>query len=393
MKKRQLWLVFVLMFALMVTGDSGARAADIPIEERAKVALDLMKGKIPYPGKAVTYTGKPITMRYSTFFAEPSGSWQEAMKYTFERLKDWTNGKIVTKNYFSNTLHGARDGFKALQSDISDLAHAYSIWHTGSFKLMQVFALPFLFPDAPVGVIVANELYPKYLKKEYERMGVYCGGIGMTATYNFLSKKPIRKLEDLKGMKVRTPGGTMSEAIKALGGVPVMLPFSEYYTGFQRGVIDVVCAHDAAFTVTKVDELGKYRTVLQFFSANMEYAYSKDFFDRQPKDLKTFLVHWQQLQRQINAQVYFEGLGAKSRVMMEKRGIETIILPPAEMKRWKDRVRPIEDQWVDKMEKEGVPAKALLDDLRKLTEKYSAMSWNDIMKQTMEKPVMGMIDF
>ena len=393
MKIRQLSLKVFLLFAFILTGAASTLAAGSSFEERTKVAQDLMMGKIPYPGPPITYTGKPIKMRYSSFISEASGSWTSALINMHKRLKEWSNGKLYTKNYFSNTLHGARDGFKALESNISDYAHGYSIWHTGSFKLLQVFALPFLFPNAPVGVMVANELYPKYLKKEYERMNVYAGGIGMTATYNFLSKKPIRNLEDLKGLKVRTPGGTMSEAIKALGAVPVALPFSEYYTGFQRGVIDVVCSHDAGFTVTKVDELGKYRTELKFFSANMELAYSKDFFNKLPKDLKTLLVHWQQMTRQVNAQMYFEGLGAKSRVIMEKKGIENIVLSPKEMQRWKDRVRPIQEQWITKMEKEGLPAKALVADIQKLTEKYSAMSWNDLMKQTMEKPVMGMIDF
>lgn len=68
--------------------------------------------------------------------------------------------------------------------------------------------------------------------------GVKLVGVGMTGAESFVSKKPLRKIEDFKGVKLRAPTGPVQRLFTAFGAAPVNLPSSEIYTSLDKSVID-----------------------------------------------------------------------------------------------------------------------------------------------------------
>jgi TRAP-type mannitol/chloroaromatic compound transport system substrate-binding protein len=84
--------------------------------------------------------------------------------------------------------------------------------------------------DTGGGLALARELYARY--------NVYFVGPVWYGTESLVSKKPIRKLEDFKGVKIRAPQGLGQDIFQKLGAAPVNLPGSEVYTALERGVID-----------------------------------------------------------------------------------------------------------------------------------------------------------
>ena len=70
-----------------------------------------------------------------------------------------------------------------------------------------------------------EELYPEYIKAEYEKAGVKLAYWSVTNDYFLVAtRKPVKTLADLKGMKIRSGGGLHSDVLKAIGAVPVMMP-------------------------------------------------------------------------------------------------------------------------------------------------------------------------
>jgi TRAP-type C4-dicarboxylate transport system substrate-binding protein len=392
MKERRIWLTALVLVLFVLAGTKGW-TAEPSIQEKVKMAEDWIAGKIPYTGPPVKYTGPPITIRYSTFMSQGSKQFYDMYSAAAKQLEKESNGKLVLKGYFSNVLHGPRDGFKACVDNITDYTHGYSLWQPKSFNMLPGLALPFAFPDSVVSQIVAEKLAPKYFKKEYEQLGVDLAGIQVTRPYHLLSKKPIRKLEDVKGLKIRSGGGIMADIVKALGAIPVMLPASEFYTGFQRGVFDAILSHDTGFVVFRVNEIGKYVTELFITQGNTEFALNKKFFDGLPRDLKVIFYNWLRKYNAIYEQIYYEKEGVFARQKMEKDGIKTIILPPEEKKRWEAAVDPVWDKFVKQNEAKGLPAKAMVRDMRALSKKYSVVPWNEVMKEVISNPVQGLIDF
>ena len=84
---------------------------------------------------------------------------------------------------------------------------------------------------------------------------------------------------------------------------------------------------------------------------------------------------------------------AKAIEIYKQNGVEMIVLPEEELARWRAAMKPVLDQWAAKYEARGLPARELLADIERLTEKYNHMDGEDIFNLIVEKPVPGIIDY
>ena len=338
----------------------------------------------------LTYTGAPITWRFSAHFPLKHPLFNIYNPF-FEMVKKETNGKLLFKVFAAGSLHGGTDGFKACANNITDMTLGYPSWNAGSFQLMHVMEMPFAFPTPYVASMVGEELYPKYFKKEYENLDVYFGEFHTTTPTHILSKKPIRKLDDLKGMKIRTSGGGTSDILKNLGGVPVFLPTSEVYNALQRGMIDGVLMPRQDLFSFKAQEVGKYLTEIGAYMVPIPTCINRKAFDGLPNDLKKIvykqLRKLSQLAPTINTPSDLEAVEN-----MKKAGVEIITMSPSELEKARKLVEPLWEEFIKKNEARGLPAKQMVEELRSLTKKYSAWSPEQLMKKATEEPIRGIID-
>ena len=357
---------------------------------RTKAARDYVEGKLNVPEYKITYTGKPITIRFSSFVSASVPLWK-VFHGAFKQLEKESKGKLIVKEYPGGVLHAMTDGFKAVRNGITDMTQCYVSYQPTSFQLMHGTANSGLFPDAVVGAAVATKIYPEYFKKEYENMGVYLARASMTPPYDLVSKKPVHRLEDLKGMKIRAVGGVQADQMRAIGATPVFVSTPESYTAFQRGTVDGVVGHDAAFISFRTAEPAKAWADLRFATVELDYCMRKEFYDGLPPDLKKVFYEWLQRWNMADAQLWFEAYASSARTKMKAMGIEMVTLEPAERQRILDAMGKVDDQWVAKMEKKGLPGKKLLSDIHRLVAEDSKKSWNELFMETVNKPVQGLV--
>ncbi len=124
-----------------------------------------------------------------------------------------------------------------------------------------------------------------------EPYGVHLIGAAATGLEAFVTKKPIRTVADLKGLKVRAPEGMVYDIFQKAGAAPVNLPGSEVYTGLEKGVIDA-----ADYTVFATNhaqgfhKFARYPSYPGFHSLPMvDVSINKAIWDKLPEDLKTIL--------------------------------------------------------------------------------------------------------
>ena len=77
---------------------------------------------------------------------------------------------------------------------------------------------------------------------------------------------------------------------------------------------------------------------------------------------------------------------AKALDAYKAANVEMIKLTPAELKRFKDKLQPVVDAWADELEKDKLPARALLRDIQTLSAKYQSMTPDELMKLSIENP-------
>jgi TRAP-type C4-dicarboxylate transport system substrate-binding protein len=351
-----------------------------------------LDGEIKANFPPVTYNGPPITIRFSSFIT-PNSLIVPLFDKAFLRLREATNGKLILRPFWGNTLSNAQRGaFESIAGGVADAGQAYVLFNPGGFTTHLALGLPFLFESSADAAWTTTELYPKYLKKEYEAKGVYLLRVTSTPPQQILTKVPLEKLEDLKGKKIWVPGGVAIDVMRSLGAVPTPLQTSEAYLAFQNNVVDALLTHDTGTKQFRFAELTKYRAVTNLMVSVVETGINKTFFDKLSPDLKQVLVHWAQLWNQVETESYFHDEAKQARAELEQRGVKSTVLSPDELARWKAAAQPAVDSVVNGLEAKGAPAKQFLADVAATAAKWRKRSADEVTKQLLDRPLPGIID-
>ena len=360
------------------------------IDKATSAAQKWGNGELDANAPKVTYDGPTIIVRTS-LHTPASASSSRTWKGQFDALERMSNGKIKAEHGWGATVHHVSKGFEAARDNLTDAAPCWSFYKSNSFPMMQSLFLPGISPNAAAHSLMAENLYDKYYRSEYERQNVYLGRIRATTPYIFFSKKPIGKMEDLKGQKIRSGGGIHAAVVKALGGSPISMSSGEFYSAFQRGILDVVALSDAATETFKINEIATHRTYANLSRVILEMCLNKQWVDALPADLKTVVDHWGRAAAQYDSQMTFIYYGAKARETFHKQDMKFVGISKAEEKRWQDAVQPVIDEYIQKNEAAGRPAKQLVADMRAFVEKHKNQTPNDIFMEAVKHPVTGVI--
>lgn len=132
-----------------------------------------------------------------------------------------------------------------------------------------------------------NELYAELI----EPYGLHFVGAGATEPEAFISKVPIRHVEDLKGVKLRAPEGMVFEIFAKAGAAPVALPASEIFTALDKGVVDA--ADNTVFATNQAQglhEFAHYPMYPGFHSLPLiDVSMNKDLWDSLPEDIQAIM--------------------------------------------------------------------------------------------------------
>lgn len=157
-----------------------------------------------------------------------------------KNVAEATKGRVKIEVYPSQTLVKGPDILRAVRSGVVDLGWCFHGYWPDLMPLSDVITLPGLpMATAEKGSEVLWRLYERFppIRREFADAPPL---LMWTSNPYFLltSKKQIKTLEDLKGLKIRVTGGPPTEQIKALGAVPTPVPMPDVYQALDKGVID-----------------------------------------------------------------------------------------------------------------------------------------------------------
>ncbi|MGE0312563.1 MAG: TRAP transporter substrate-binding protein [Lautropia sp.] len=178
---------------------------------------------------------------------------QEVSKATSSRIKCNQLAKPVAPP--PGTFDAVRDGL----ADVSFGVHGYT---PGRYVLTQLVELPFLGGESAETTSLAYQtVYDKYLAKLNEHKGLKVLAVFTHGPGNvFNSKRPIEKIEDFDGLKIRVGGGMVNDIGKAIGVNITLKPASQAYELLSSGVMDGVFFPAESVKGFKLEKLIKYRT-------------------------------------------------------------------------------------------------------------------------------------
>jgi len=300
---------------------------------------------------------KPIELSYSIFFPAPHKQTVLATEWAQE-IEKRTGGAVKITLFPGGTLTPADKCYDGVVKGISDIGMSVFAYTRGKFPLTEVIDLPLGYKSGVAATRLINLYRSKFQPKEFDEVKVmylHAHGPGLLHT-----KKPVRRLEDLKGMKIRSTG-LSAKVAAALGGVPVAMPMGETYDALSRGVVDGSMAPLEAL------EGWKWGEVVKYTSESVGAAYSTGFFVVMNKEKWNSLPPAvQKVIEQVNKEWIektgrlWEAIDKSGRDYSLKRGNEIILLPKEEDERWARAVQPILDDYVASMKEKGLPGEEAL---------------------------------
>lgn len=311
---------------------------------------------------------KVIELSYSIFFPPAHVQCVTAEAWARE-IEKRTNGRVKIKTYPGGTLTRADQCYEGVINGISDLGMSCLAYTRGRFPLLEGLDLPLGYPNGMVATRVATELVEKYKPAEMADTHVlylHAHGPGLLA-----SKKPVKALEDVKGMKVRGTGLSL-KIVEALGGTPVAMPQPDTYEALQKGVVDA--------TLCPIETLKGWRqaevvncvtdaTAVGYTTA-MFVVMNKQKWEKLPPDIQKVFTEVSAEWVAKSGEAW-DKADADGREFTKGLQREIITLSPEEQQRWRKAVEPVLTAYVAAAKEKALPGEQFLKDAQDLIARSS----------------------
>jgi TRAP-type transport system periplasmic protein len=291
-----------------------------------------------------------------------------ALQPWVKKVEEATKGRVKIEIYPGQTLVKGPDIWNAVKTGMADMGWCFHGYWADMTPLSDVITLPFFpFKTAEKGSEVLWKLYEKFPSIQQEYKDVQPLTLWASSPYFLITtKKQVKTIEDLRGMKIRVVGGPPTEQMKALGAIPTLIPMPDTYLSMDRGVIDGMGAPWEAIHAFRLYEIVKYYTILPLSAVYFSMSMNKAKWESLPKDVQQAIMSVGGLDgaKFWGKNFYDTAEGGVEELI--KRGnyqVTKYTVPPAELSKWgKVAGEPLWKEWVKRMEGKGRPdAQKVLD--------------------------------
>lgn len=262
--------------------------------------------------------------------------------------------KLAVEIYPSAQLFRDRDIPKALRQNAVEMGIPGTWQLDGVAPNTAIQTLPMFYgvDEDTVHKIMDGKVGDFINKRLEERLKVKILGKWMDLGFqHFYSvNKPINNYNDLKGMKIRFPGGSANAArIKELGGAPTLIPWPDLPLALSQGVVEGVCTTHQSAVTAKLWDSGLKNSFedFQYFGQYVPMV-NLDFWNKLPKDVQEAIVaSWTGIishERKIAHDAQIE-----ARDTLKKNGMKIVTASPADIVAARKRLMKTQAELVKEM--------------------------------------------
>jgi TRAP-type C4-dicarboxylate transport system substrate-binding protein len=275
-------------------------------------------------------------------------------------LRELTNrsgGRFTSSIFAGGALGKGPEHYDIVAKGLSDMGYFTATWTPGRFPLTDVLSLASWVDGKDIATEIGNAMYRRILNQEFP--GVKMIELNGCIQSFLWTKKPIKTLEDAKGLRIRTPGGHQTSYIKAIGAEPIFMPLADVYMAMETGTIDGVVTCPPLVLAYKLQEVAKFGLVATFGCVSEGVIMNMESWKKVPSELKPII------EEVCNNP--FKTTGGLTRdvykTMMkeiEDAKVELYTLSSKEAERWYEAFREMTRKWVAELEKKGFKAKEVV---------------------------------
>ncbi len=311
---------------------------------------------------------KTVELTYSIFFPPTHSQCKAGISWA-EEIEKRSGGKIKITPYPGGTLTAANQCYDGVVKGISDIGMSCFAYTRGRFPIMAAVDLPHGYINGRVATRVANEFARAMAPQELADVKVlyiHAHGPGLLST-----KKPVRTLEDMRGLKIRSTG-LSANIVEALGGAPVAMPQGDTYEALQKGVVEGTFSPIETLKGWRQAEVIDYTTQCTGigYTTAMFVVMNLDKWKSLPKELQKIVEEVSGEWVDVHGEAWDKS-DDEGREYTLSQGNEIIDLSEEENKRWVAAVQPIIDDYITTTGEKGLPAEKAVKVIKELIGTYS----------------------
>ncbi len=265
-----------------------------------------------------------------------------------KKLEKATDGRLSVAMYPSMQLGGEKEAIEQAQVGAIAIARV-SVGALGPVvDDLNVFNLPYVFRntthmqhviDGPIG----QELLDKVTNSGKGLVGLCWMDAGARNFYN--TKKPIKTMADLKGMKVRVMGNPMFvEMANSMGGNGVAMGYDQVFSALQTGVVDGAENNPPSFVFDNHYQVAKFYTIDEHLIVPEMVVFSKKSWDAMSKEDQELLVKFAK-EAQLDERKLWEVYEQQAMDKAKAAGIQIVQVSDSDKKVFQDAVKPVWDKY------------------------------------------------
>jgi len=308
---------------------------------------------------------KPVVLRI--VIPTPEGDWPLTFKdkEMAKRFNERAKGEYVMQVHAGGALAKVPEYFDAVRIGAIEMSDAPVPVYSFLDPRIGSIELPFLFVSMGAITSACKPLVPLYDQLLQEKFNAKILGFVNTGGLQLFSTKPVKTLEDWKGLLVGSISPPTAEMVKQLGGSPVTIMYTDMYEALQKKVVDSTVQGSHGGLVLGMTEVCKHLTVFMGIALWNGYTINLDVWKKMPKEIQKILqeevdntVDW------FNNTVMTK-VGDDDMKGFKEKGVSVYIVPKAERDRWEKMLISSNEKQMASFGEFGQKVKKIADDANK----------------------------
>ncbi len=322
-----------------------------------------------------SFAADKVTLRLHHFSSPRAIESRVIINSIAENVKKDFGGSLEIQIFPGMQLGGKpSDLLDQAVNGVVDMVYTLPGYHAGRFTIMEGLELPYIGTKDIGGggaamSLAGWEFVQKYAMGELKGLKLISLS-GIDTGFVQTSKKPVRKLEDMKGLKIRVASRYIGVAVQALGGVPVQMPLPAVYEAMSRGQVQGMMMPWVITIPFKLQDVAQYYTETPVYTSMLLTVMNQKSYD------KLSAAHKAVIDKNIGpkfGQSYgkaWDDAAEGARQAAIKKGKEIIRLDAKEGVRWREAAKKAHQTWIGEMNKKGLPGQKMFDDMLALIKKH-----------------------
>jgi len=310
---------------------------------------------------------KDVVVRYNNWLPPNYFMSKKALDPYFEEIKKVTEGRVVIEQT-ANAVGPVPRNYQLVTDGVADMSWGIHGYTPGAFPLSEMVELPFITKSAEENSVAYWKVFKKYFEPSGMHADVHTLTVQVHAPGNIFTTKPVTKVEDFVGLRLRAPSAGTGKRFEKLGAAPVGAPVTETREMISRGLIDGLGFTSEAIYAFKLDSYIKnvIRFPGGFYNVSFFVVINKDKWGSiAPADQAAIdAISGEALARKMGRVWDEEVQIFNGRLVEDKKSVEEA--SPELVRAIKEKIGDEEAAWVEQAGKAGVDGQAALSEFKQL---------------------------